>query len=199
MSRRAAGGPSAVGASAHPLRWLPNALTVARLLALPVLLWILIEADGPTSVTAGLLFGVVGLTDMLDGALARAMRAESTFGRIADPFADRLLVAVGLVGLILLDRMHWSAPGVLLLRDAVLVVGFLALARRGVEMRVDVIGKASSALTMVAAGGALLFAGLWVEVLLWVAVGLATISFVMYVAVASRAVGDRRRARAGGG
>ena len=70
---------------AHRLRWIPNALTIARLVALPVLLVVLIEAEGPTSPLAAGIFGVVAFTDFVDGKLARALHAESRFGRIADP------------------------------------------------------------------------------------------------------------------
>jgi CDP-diacylglycerol--glycerol-3-phosphate 3-phosphatidyltransferase len=165
----------------------PNALTLARLAALPVLLVVLARAPGPTSVTAGLIFGAVAVTDFLDGWLARALRAESAFGRIADPLADRLLVGVGLVGVILLDRMHWAAPVTLITRDVLLIAGFVALARIGVLMRVDMAGKVSSALTMFATGGCLLFAGVWVEVLMWVAVALALLTFAHYSSRGARA------------
>ena len=93
------------------LAWLPNALTIARLAALPVLLVVLIRAEGPTSVPAAVIFGVVAATDFLDGLLARRLGAESRFGRIADPLADRLLVLVGLVGVILLDRLNPVGAG----------------------------------------------------------------------------------------
>lgn len=182
------------GGVAARLRWLPNALTIARLAALPVLLGVLIAADGPTSTTAAVIFGVVGATDVLDGALARSLHAETRFGRIADPFADRLLVAVGLVGVILLDRMVWVAPAILLLRDVVLMGGFVVLSRMGVELRVDLVGKVSSALTMVATGGAILFDALWVDVLMWLAVALAVGTFVHYVRVAARALAATRSA-----
>lgn len=175
------------------LRMLPNALTVARLAALPVLLAVLIAAPGPTSLTAGLIFGAVAITDFLDGWLARALRAESAFGRIADPLADRLLVGVGLVGVILLDRMPWVAPAVLITRDALLIAGFVALARIGVLMRVDMAGKVSSALTMFATGGCLLFSGVWVEVLMWIAVALALWTFAHYSARGARAWRSARR------
>ena len=59
------------------LAWLPNALTIARLAALPVLLVVLIRAEGPTSVPAAVIFGVVAATDFLDGLLARRRAASA--------------------------------------------------------------------------------------------------------------------------
>jgi CDP-diacylglycerol--glycerol-3-phosphate 3-phosphatidyltransferase len=167
------------------LRWIPNALTIARLAALPVLLVVLIRAEGPTSPLAAGIFGVVAFTDFVDGRLARMLDAETRFGRIADPLADRLLVAVALVGVILLDRMPPAAPVILIVRDVVIVAAFAWLLARGIEMRVDMAGKISSALTMVAAGGALLLDQVWLDVLMWLAVALALATFANYAWIAA--------------
>jgi CDP-diacylglycerol--glycerol-3-phosphate 3-phosphatidyltransferase len=167
------------------LRWIPNALTVARLAALPVLLVVLIRAEGPTSPLAGGIFGVVAATDFVDGILARRLHAETRFGRIADPLADRLLVGVGLIGVILLDRMSPVAPVILIVRDVAIILAFVLLLRRGIEMRVDMAGKVSSALTMVAAGGAILIDQAWVDALMWVAVALALGTFANYARIAA--------------
>jgi CDP-diacylglycerol--glycerol-3-phosphate 3-phosphatidyltransferase len=169
---------------AHRFRWIPNALTIARLAALPVLLVVLIRAEGPTSPLAAGIFGVVAFTDFVDGKLARALGAETRFGRIADPLADRLLVILALVGVMLLDRMNPAAPVILIARDVLIVAAFAALLSRGIEMRVDMAGKVSSALTMVAAGAAILLDQVWVDVLMWVAVALAVGTFLNYARIA---------------
>lgn len=172
-------------------RAVPNALTLLRLAALPVLLVMLIRAEGPTAPWAGLLFGVVGATDLLDGYLARRWHAESRFGRIADPLADRLLVIVGLVGLILLDRITPVVPAILIGRDVLIVLAFGLLLRRGVEMRVDTAGKVSSALAMVGTGGAMLLDQPWVDALLWAAVVLSVATFANYARLAVAALRAR--------
>jgi CDP-diacylglycerol--glycerol-3-phosphate 3-phosphatidyltransferase len=169
---------------AHRFRWIPNALTIARLGALPVLLVVLIRAEGPTSPLAAGIFGVVAFTDFVDGKLARALGAETRFGRIADPLADRLLVILALVGVMLLDRMNPAAPVILIARDVLIVAAFAALLSRGIEMRVDMAGKVSSALTMVGAGAAILLDQVWVDVLMWVAVALAVGTFLNYARIA---------------
>jgi CDP-diacylglycerol---glycerol-3-phosphate 3-phosphatidyltransferase len=181
-------------AGAGPVvRQIPNVITLVRLLALPVLVVVLIAAPGPTSLAAGLIFAAVGATDYLDGWLARRLGAESAFGRIADPLADRLLVAVGLVGLVLLDRVNWAAPTILIGRDVLLIAGFVLVAHLGVLMRVDFAGKVSSALTMIATGACLLVAGWWAEALLWAAVVLALATGARYAAEATRSVRARVR------
>ncbi|WP_217912814.1 CDP-alcohol phosphatidyltransferase family protein [Miltoncostaea marina] len=175
---------------------MPNALTVARLASLPVLVAILWRAEGPTAPWAALLFGVVGATDLLDGWLARRLRAESRFGRIADPLADRLLVLVGLVGVILLGRIHPAGPALIIARDLVIMAGFALLLRRGVEMRVDFAGKVSSALAMAGAGGAILLDALWVDVLFWAAVAMSLGTLAHYAVIAARRLRAARGAPA---
>lgn len=182
------GVPSAARRSPHPLRWLPNALTVGRLAALPVLVAVLITAGGHTSGLAAAIFGVLGATDLVDGILARRLGAETRFGRIADPLADRLLVLVGLVGVILLDRIAAAGPATLIVREVAVVAGFALLLRRGVEMRVGMAGKVSSALTMLGTGGVIWLDRTWVDVLFWVAVAVAFATLVDYSRVAARRV-----------
>lgn len=160
--------------------WVPNALTMARLAVLPVLLWVLLTAGGATSVAGWAIFSVTAVTDFLDGWLARRLGAESTFGRIADPLADRLLVAVGLVGVMALGSVPLAAPLILLVRDVVIVAAAASLLRSGIDMRVDMAGKVSSALTMTATGFAILLDQAWVEVLMWAAVALALGTFANY-------------------
>ena len=183
--------PQNVAVPRSRLAWLPNALTIARLAALPVLLVVLARAEGPTSVPAAVIFGIVGATDFLDGILARRLGAESRFGRIADPLADRLLVLVGLVGVILLDRLNPVGPAILMFREVFVVAAYAWLMRRGIEMRVDLAGKVSSALTMVATGGVILLDQAWVDALFWASVALALVTLLNYSREAAMALRSR--------
>jgi CDP-diacylglycerol--glycerol-3-phosphate 3-phosphatidyltransferase len=174
------------------LLWLPNAITIGRLAGLPVLLAVLITADGPTSGLAAAVFAVLGVSDIVDGYLARRLGAESRFGRIADPLADRLLVLVALAGLILLDRLPAWGPSVLIARELIVIGGFAALLRLGIEMRVDLAGKVSSALTMVGAGGAIWLDEAWVDGIFWAAVVVALATLANYSRVAAALLRARR-------
>ena len=167
------------------LLWLPNAITIGRLAGLPVLLAVLIAAEGPTSGLAAAIFAVLAASDVVDGLLARRLGAESRFGRIADPLADRLLVLVALAGLLLLDRIAAWGPAVLIARELIVIGGFAALLRHGIEMRVDLAGKASSALTMVGAGGAIWLDEAWVDGIFWAAVAVALATLANYSRVAA--------------
>lgn len=151
------------------LRWLPNALTLLRLAVLPVFWLMLARGRGPSR-TAAWLFAAIGLTDMADGMLARRLGAQTTFGRVVDPLADRLLVAVALIGLVRRRRFRPLGPLLLMARDAASIVGFVLMRRRGVDVRVDAAGKASSALAMAATALALGWRRPWIDRLFSVAV-----------------------------
>lgn len=170
------------------LRWLPNAITSLRLAGLPFLVWFLAVDDGPTSTRAAIFFGVIGATDWIDGILARRLRAESRFGAIADPFADRMLMAVGLVGLIALDRYAWPGPTIILARDVIAVIAFVILARLGVALRVDIPGKISSGMAMFAVGLALLIDHRSIDIYFWIAVAVSIGTFVNYAWRTARAM-----------
>ena len=83
------------------LRQLPNALTILRFVAIPVFVVVLLaERSGP-SWLAGIVFGAAAITDQLDGWLARRWGVESEFGKVADPLADRLMIDVAVVMLVM--------------------------------------------------------------------------------------------------
>ena len=71
---------------------------------IPAVVWLLLE-NGGLSLTAAALFAAASLTDLYDGHLARRWGVESTFGALADPFADKLLVLGSLVALASVDRV----------------------------------------------------------------------------------------------
>src|ERR671927_702013 len=107
-----------------PLAQLPNALTVGRLLLIPVFVALMLAAEGGHSWPAGIVFGVAGITDQIDGFLARRWRVESEFGKYADPLADRLMIDAAIVLLWLAGRLPWEALLVILARDGLLGLGY---------------------------------------------------------------------------
>ena len=111
--------PVSASAAPAPLAYVPNALTVFRLALIPVFVVVLASADGGYSWPAAILFAVAGVTDQLDGWLARRWRVESAFGRVADPLADRLMIDAAVILLVLVhDRLPWPALALVLARDA---------------------------------------------------------------------------------
>jgi cardiolipin synthase len=97
----------------------PNGFTLLRLLMLPVFLWMLLTNENRAG--AALLLGVLGMTDWVDGWLARALHQRSDFGAIFDPVVDRLLFIVGAVGVWLDGGVAQWFLALILVRE--LVVG----------------------------------------------------------------------------
>lgn len=85
---------------------LPNLLTILRLASVPLLVYLLFSEDAlePTNrIITAIIFVIASLTDIADGAIARAWKVESDFGKIADPIADKALITVALVALAYYD------------------------------------------------------------------------------------------------
>jgi hypothetical protein len=85
------------------------------------------------------------------------------------------------VGVLLLGGVSPVAPVILLARDVAIIGGAVYLLRRGVDLRVDMAGKISSTLTMLATGTAILFDQAWVDLVLWLAVAVALGTFANYI------------------
>jgi len=126
------------------LQQLPNALTIGRLVLIPVFVALMLRADGGHSWPAGIVFGVAGITDQVDGYLARRWRVESDFGRIFDPLADRLMIDAAVILLFVADHMPWAGLVVVLGRDLLLLAGYKAIAPEGYAINVNIVGKAGT-------------------------------------------------------
>jgi CDP-diacylglycerol--glycerol-3-phosphate 3-phosphatidyltransferase len=133
-----------VRAVSPPLAQLPNALTVARLALIPVFVVLMVRAGHRPSWPAGVAFGIAGITDQVDGFLARRWRVESRFGKLADPLADRLMIDAAVILLFAYDRLPWAGLAVIIGRDLLLLAGSGLLAPRGVEVDVNVVGKTAT-------------------------------------------------------
>jgi CDP-diacylglycerol--glycerol-3-phosphate 3-phosphatidyltransferase len=178
----------ATRAVSAPLAQLPNALTVARLAIIPVFVVVAVQAGGEASWAAGILFGAAGLTDQIDGWLARRWRVESEFGRFADPLADRMIIDAAVVLLWAYDRLPWPALALILVRDGVLLLGTPAALRRGYEFSVNFLGKAATWVLYAAIAFLLVTADGtdWPVALFWSGVALALLAGTLYVTKALR-------------
>ena len=142
----AAEGGRGTGAAVDPVSdrvlTLPNVLSVLRLLGVPVFLWaILTEHDAIALITLTL----SGLSDYLDGKIARRFGLESRLGQLLDPFADRLYIATTLFGLAVRDVIPWWLVWALVGRE-VLLAGVLWWVKRHGQtgLPVHFIGKAAT-------------------------------------------------------
>jgi CDP-diacylglycerol--glycerol-3-phosphate 3-phosphatidyltransferase len=170
------------------LSQLPNALTIARFLAIPLFIVLEAPVDDGKSWAAAIVFAAAAITDQVDGWLARRWHVESRFGTVADPLADRLMIDTAVVLLWMHDRLPWPALLLILARDLVLVAGYKLVAPRGYELSVSFVGKvatwilyASLALMLVTEQGAD-----FPYALFWVGLGLALVAGLFYVVGAIR-------------
>jgi cardiolipin synthase len=123
----------------------PNGLTVIRLLCLPLFVWLLARPDRSGWVPAALLLGGLGVTDGVDGYVARHFGQVSTVGKVLDPLADRLLLGVAAVSIIVVGALPAWVAVTVLTREVLVAAGFLIVAALG-GRRLDVqwAGKAGT-------------------------------------------------------
>src|SRR5215510_15421508 len=179
---------------------LPNVITLVRLACLPVFLWLLFAEENRAA--AGWLLAGLGITDWVDGYLARHLGQVSELGKILDPVADRLLFFVGAGGILIDGSVPaWFAVTVLV-RETLVGGATIVLAMLGAR-RIDVtwFGKAGTFGLMIAfplflASNSDLSWADTAGVLAWVAgipgLALSLYSAVLYVPIARRALREGR-------
>jgi cardiolipin synthase len=130
------------------VRQLPNALTTVRLAAVPLFAALLLSANGAPAPMAAAVFAFAALTDFLDGELSRRLHAQSRYGRLLDPIADRLLIDVAAILLWHEGRVPLALVVILLVRDVLLLGSLVVGPGRGYGVRVNVVGKAGTLVMM---------------------------------------------------
>jgi len=180
----------------------PNAISVARLAGVPVFLWLVL---GPQADwwAVGLLI-LAGISDWLDGKLARAWNQQSQLGQVLDPAADRLYIAATLAGLAIRGIIPWWLVALLVSRELVVGVALLVLRRHSYgPLQVSLVGKAATLCLLYAfpllfigehTGSAALTArvlgwafAIWGSALYWWAAGLYLLQTRQLVAASAQA------------
>lgn len=122
---------------------IPNALSIARLLGVPLFLWLLL---GPhADIAALVVLALSGISDYLDGKIARALGQTSQLGVLLDPAADRLYVLATLVAFAVRNLIPWWLVAILVGRDLILGLCLPVLRRHGYgPLQVHYLGKAAT-------------------------------------------------------
>ena len=113
----------------------PNFITVARLLLVPVGAYTLFKNGGDDSTwqyISWVVFFVLGLSDVLDGKLARSRNTITEFGKFLDPVADKVMIGTAMISLSILGRMPWWMTVVILSRELAITILRLVVIKRGV-------------------------------------------------------------------
>lgn len=139
-----------------PVVNIANALTVVRLILVPVFIVMVLHGNDMGMLVATLVFTVAALTDKLDGYLARRLNLITNFGKLADPIADKALTMSALVLLSCLGQLWWWVTIVIIVRELGITFMRMAMVRKGAVMAASKGGKLKTTLQMVAIVGLLM-------------------------------------------
>ena len=155
----------------------PNVLTLVRILLVPVLVVALLDETDNGDLLAAIVFAAASLTDFVDGWLARHRGSITSFGKLMDPIADKLLVIAALVSLVSLERLAAWVAMVIIAREVAVTV---ARAQAPEVIPAAGWGKAKTVIQVAAIFFLIAFdpTPLWVDVLVYAAVAVTVVSGV---------------------
>jgi len=161
---------------------LPNLLTVLRIMLVPALVVALLGNTPGGDVLAAIVFALASLTDFIDGYLARARDSITTFGKLMDPLADKLLIIAALISLVSLHRLAAWVAMVIITRELAVTVLRLGATQAGVVMAASMFGKVKTCLQIAAILAIIAVHGhqLWVSALLYLTVLVTVLSGLDY-------------------
>src|SRR5580692_2899344 len=163
------------------LNW-PNFLTVVRILLVPVLVVALLGHAHDGDVFAAIVFALASVTDFVDGYLARSRNSVTTFGKLMDPLADKLLIVAALISLVSLHRLAAWVAMVIITRELAVTVLRLGATQAGVVMAASMFGKVKTCLQIAAILAVIAVHGqpAWVTALLYATVIVTVLSGLDY-------------------
>jgi CDP-diacylglycerol---glycerol-3-phosphate 3-phosphatidyltransferase len=175
----------------------PNVLTVIRILLVPVLVVALLTNTNHGSVVAAIVFALAAFTDGLDGYIARSRQSITTFGKVMDPVADKLLIAAALLSLVSLDKVAAWVAMVIIAREFAVSGLRIAAGQQGVVIPASLLGKLKT-IVQVAAVLALIAVDdthvVWVQILVYAAVVITVVSGADYFLNVRRRLEEARTA-----
>ncbi len=157
---------------------LPNILTVLRIMLVPVLVVALLGNTPEGDVLAAVVFALASLTDFVDGYLARSRDSVTTFGKLMDPLADKLLVVAALLALVSLNRLAAWVAMVIIARELAVTVLRMGATQAGVVVPANMFGKVKTCLQIAAILAVIAVPSnpLWVSLLVYLAVLVTVLS-----------------------
>ena len=175
---------------------LPNILTMLRILLVPVLVVALLEATPNGSAVAAIVFAAAAITDGLDGYIARASSSITTFGKVMDPIADKLLIAAALITLVSLNRVAAWVAMVIIAREFAVSGLRVAAGQQGVVIPASSLGKLKTVVQVAAILAVIATSAWWAHALLYVAVVVTLISGADYFLNFRRRIEEARETHA---
>jgi CDP-diacylglycerol---glycerol-3-phosphate 3-phosphatidyltransferase len=160
----------------------PNALTVLRILLVPVLVVALLDETPNGDLLAAIVFAIASLTDAIDGYIARSRNAITTFGKLMDPVADKLLILAALIALVSLDRVDAWVAMVIIAREFAVTVTRMAATQQGIVIQANWWGKAKTIVQVVTVFFLIAIDGspVWLDLMVYVTVAITIVSGIDY-------------------
>jgi CDP-diacylglycerol--glycerol-3-phosphate 3-phosphatidyltransferase len=158
----------------------PNALTLFRILLVPVLVVALLDTTPNGDLVAAVVFAIAAITDGLDGYIARSRKSVTTFGKVMDPIADKLLIAAALITLVSLHRVDAWVAMVIIAREFAVSGLRVAAGQQGVVIPASPLGKVKTVVQVAAILAVIATSAVWAQVLLYLAVAITVISGADY-------------------
>jgi len=176
----------------------PNVLTVIRILLVPVLVVALLDKTHGGDLLAAIVFATASLTDAVDGHLARASGSVTTFGKLMDPLADKLLIIAALVSLVSLGRVQAWVAMVIIAREFAVTALRMGALQQGVVIPAGQLGKLKTIVQVAAVMTLIAVHGhpLWVSLLVYATVVITVLSGADYFFGLRRGISQRDRTRA---
>jgi CDP-diacylglycerol---glycerol-3-phosphate 3-phosphatidyltransferase len=167
---------------------LPNVLTVLRIMLVPVLVVALLGNTPSGDVLAAVVFALASLTDFVDGYLARTRDSVTTFGKLMDPLADKLLIVGALLSLVSLHRLEGWVAMVIIARELAVTMLRASAGQSGVVISASMFGKVKTCFQIAAILAVIAVHGspVWVSLLVYVTVAVTVLSGLDYFRRATR-------------
>ncbi len=162
---------------------LPNVLTLLRILLVPVLVVALLDETANGDLLAAIVFALASFTDAVDGYLARSRNAITTFGKLMDPIADKLLIIAALVALVSLDRLAAWVVMVIIARELTVTITRMQAQQQGVTIAANWWGKSKTIVQVATIFCVIAFGEptpAWVDGLVYGMVGITIVSGIDY-------------------
>jgi CDP-diacylglycerol---glycerol-3-phosphate 3-phosphatidyltransferase len=162
---------------------IPNILTVIRIMLVPVLIVALLGNTPSGDVFAAVVFALASLTDFIDGYLARARRSITTFGKLMDPVADKLLIVAALISLVSLHRLAAWVAMVIITREFAVTALRIGATQAKVVIEASMFGKVKTCVQIAAILAVIAFhrhQPVWVGLLIYLTVVVTVLSGLDY-------------------
>ena len=159
-----------------------NLLTVLRILLVPVLVVALLDQTANGDVLAAVVFAIASMTDAVDGYLARRRQSITTFGKLMDPLADKLLVIGALLTLVSLGRLAAWVAMVIIAREFAVTVLRLGASQQGLVIPAGTFGKVKTVCQVAMVFALIVVSGgsLWLDAIVYVTVAVTVLSGADY-------------------